>query len=220
MTENEKVLITFTAGIPFKVNISIKRVLEDAGFLNRHQTLKEVGKHLQDYVAILQWRGPPDFDPRAVRKPAAMPMCQKYTVETQMMGRDIVGCVLQFEILPARFDPTWGMASLPGPPPEDEQTPQIAFHTCTTHRAPSESTGASVPDTSSLFHDKDGHLEIMIYGDLRTAIHCSPSDLVEDVKNIVYEKQGIPPRQQRLVFQGKVLADDRTLASHNIHNVS
>ena len=43
-----------------------------------------------------------------------------------------------------------------------------------------------------------------------------PTDTVEDIKNKIERKDGIPPRLQRLIFAGKELEDDRCLADYNI----
>ncbi|KKA20604.1 Uncharacterized protein T310_5380 [Rasamsonia emersonii CBS 393.64] len=42
------------------------------------------------------------------------------------------------------------------------------------------------------------------------------SDTVSRIKERVEEKEGIPPVQQRLIFGGKQMADDKTAADYNL----
>ena len=70
--------------------------------------------------------------------------------------------------------------------------------------------------------DCDGNMQIMIktLTGKTLCLSVNSNDTVNEIKQKIQQKEGIPLEQQRLVFNGKQLEDNLKLGEYNISNDS
>jgi len=84
----------------------------------------------------------------------------------------------------------------------------------------------SIPDAHTFFagtvlvHNSGLQLFVKFLAGKLLTLDCNSSDTIEDIKTRVHESENIPTVQIRLLFAGKELVDEKTLADYNIQKES
>ncbi len=48
------------------------------------------------------------------------------------------------------------------------------------------------------------------------SLEVEPDTLIENIKEIIFDREGVPTYEQRIIFAGKELQCDRTLADYGV----
>lgn len=209
--------IRFKSKFPFAVKVYLGGVnavsgepmVENAATKFRRLNLLGNQKSVQDYVITPKqlWLDGIASNDGRVRQFVAMPLGSGYSVEAQMTGEDIMGG-LQFEITPTVQQPL----------------PPLPHH----HRFPAVAS-SRYPVTELIIKTLTGRKFVLD--------RVSPSMSLEEIKEMIQDKEGIPVDQQRLVSHGLQLEEGhwpsldlqlsylltetgRTLGEYNMPDVS
>eukprot|EP01125_Pyxidicula_operculata_P006662 TRINITY_DN2294_c0_g1_i1.p1 TRINITY_DN2294_c0_g1~~TRINITY_DN2294_c0_g1_i1.p1 ORF type:complete len:158 (+),score=15.64 TRINITY_DN2294_c0_g1_i1:40-513(+) len=102
------------------------------------------------------------------------------------------------------------------------QVPQQTFNLQSTLLPVSFSTPSSPLTRSSTQRSSVPNIECGIPISIRTLTgrsvqtYLKPSDRVRDLKHSLWKEEGIPPDQQRLVFKGHLMPDDRLIVDYGL----
>ena len=87
--------------------------------------------------------------------------------------------------------------------------------------------GSTFPGRCSRHRDwlltEGGHLEIFVkvmWQEIYITLAVDPNDSIANLKSMIMVKKGFPVDEQRIVYNGRKLEDDRTVSDYNIQNKS
>ncbi len=86
--------------------------------------------------------------------------------------------------------------------------------------APAENTQQNATQNTQQNANENMQIFVKTLSAKNITLDCQKSTTIRELKEMIHSKEAIPVEQQRLIFSGKQLEDDNTLADHNIDSLS
>ncbi|KIL67239.1 hypothetical protein M378DRAFT_159641 [Amanita muscaria Koide BX008] len=237
MYQCEAMWMSFKSNDPVAVKVSVGGVNALTGF-SQNESKNGVQDYLPDGISVA---------PGVIRQFVAMPLGKGYTVEGQVTGTEDIGGI-QIDVFPL-YD-TGFIPKHAGRELNMYKTPKqlglrpglhISYLDNPSHYPKVMTSGqesyspkCSQVELRAIYErERSSHLpdvylssksSIFLFVKTLTgktiSVMCASNYTVRNVKEIVQEREGIPPDQLWFIFSGKKLEDDRTLSHYNITNDS
>lgn len=179
--------------------VSGEPLVETPETMMRRLKLLEEDRNLQDYIVspAQQWLDGIANTDGTVRQFVAMPLGSGYSVEAQLTGMDLVGGI-QIEVIPSKLQR------------KIQLTPRSKKISIQPVYTPPRRV---IPKPSGTEHFRTF---VKLFAGKTIALDLSHLHSVLEVKEMIEAREGIPRHEQRLIFRGCQMADNRSLGDYPI----